>query len=124
MAREHAWSGGGMQDQGVCMAGACMVGGMHGQGGMCGWGHVWPGGMHGMWSGGHMVGGGHAWWGHTWQERRPLQQTVRILLECILVEVYFNFRNGFKNILLTRNHSHFYNTMHKLDFFNVNKIEF
>ena len=23
--------------------------------------------------------------GHTWQERRPLQRTVRILLECILI---------------------------------------
>ena len=40
-------------------------------GGICG------GGMHGRLS---CVAG------HVWQERRPLQQTVRILLECILVK--------------------------------------
>ena len=39
-------------------------------------GHTWQGGMH---------GGGHAWWGRAWQERQPLQRTVHILLECILV---------------------------------------
>ena len=75
---------GGPAWQGACMAmhghgwqGACVVGGMHGGG------HAWQGacvvgGMH---------GGGHAWqgWGHVWQERWPLQQTVHILLECILV---------------------------------------
>ena len=48
--------------------------------------HMWQGGLHGR---------GCAWWehawqggvwqvGHAWQERRPLQQMVRILLECIL----------------------------------------
>ena len=47
---------------------------------LCGGGHVWQGvcmagGMHGR----GVVGG------HAWQERRPLQQTVSILLECILV---------------------------------------
>ena len=32
--------------------------------------------------------GGHSWQGeHAWQERRPLQQTVCILLECILVNL-------------------------------------
>ena len=54
---------------GSCMAGdgRCMAGGMHGGGGMCG-------------------GGGGAW-----QERRPLQRMVRILLECIIVRtVKFN----------------------------------
>ena len=67
--------------------GTCMVGGMHGQGhvwqgscmtaGVCGRVYVWWGGMHDR---------GHAWQGgHVWQERRPLYQTVRILLECILV---------------------------------------
>ena len=44
--------------------------------------------------GGHAWQGGHAWGvrdrgmcggGRAWQERRPLQRTVRILLECILV---------------------------------------
>ena len=34
-------------------------------------GCAWQGGMH---------------WGHAWQERQPLQWTVRILLECILVQ--------------------------------------
>ena len=34
-----------------------------------------------------MLGRGCAWQGRgrAWQERRPLQRTVRILLECILV---------------------------------------
>ena len=47
-------------------------------------GHAWPRGMRGE--------RGHAWQreacvagGHAWQERRPLQRSVRILLECILV---------------------------------------
>ena len=47
----------------VCGKGACMAEGM------CG------GGMHGG--------------GHVWQERWPLQWTVRILLECILVMSLF-----------------------------------
>ena len=35
-------------------------------------------------------GGGHAWQGGcAWQERRPLQRTVRTLLECILVILVF-----------------------------------
>ena len=34
---------------------------------------------------GHAWQGGVWWGGHAWQERRPLQRTVRILLECILV---------------------------------------
>ena len=65
-------------------------------GGVCGGGHVWQG---------VCMAGGHAWWGgacvargscvarracmagggRAWQQRLPLQQTVRILLECILV---------------------------------------
>ena len=52
--------------QGACVAGMCV----HGEGHVW-WGHAWQ--------------GGHAWWGHAWQERQPLQQTLRILLECILV---------------------------------------
>ena len=57
-----------MCGRGACVAGvcawqwACVAGDMH-DGGICGGG-----------------GGGHAW-----QERQPLQQTVHILLECILV---------------------------------------
>ena len=40
------------------------------------------------------IAGRHAWWGgfrcgsgggHAWEERRPLQRSVRILQECILV---------------------------------------
>ena len=55
MAGRHAWQG------------MCMAGGVHGRV------HAYHGGLHG-------VGGGlHG------KERRPLQRTVRILLECILV---------------------------------------
>ena len=62
---------------GACVAGgsvhaqgACMARGVHGRG------HVWQG----------ACGRGHAW-----QERWSLQWTVRILLECILVENLFIF---------------------------------
>ena len=66
--------------------GACMAGGMHGRG-MRDRGHAW----WGVCMAGDMCGGGCAWQGGVWgrgragQERRPLQRTVRILLECILV---------------------------------------
>ena len=63
---EHAW-------QGACVAGACMVG-------VCMAGGVHGGGMHG---GGVRGSGGEG--GRAWQDRRPLQWAVRILLECILV---------------------------------------
>ena len=53
------------------MAGACMAGMCVG-GGMCSRGACMAGAC--------VVGGGRAW-----QERRPLQRTVRILLECIVV---------------------------------------
>ena len=66
-----------------------MVGGCAWQGDMCGGGacggvsrHAWWGVMHGRgcaWPGACMVDVGR-----TWQERRPLQWAVRILLECIL----------------------------------------
>ena len=56
---------GGCAWQGACMAGAMHHGGMHGGG---------------AWQGTCMAGGGFAY-----RERRPLQRTVRILLECILV---------------------------------------
>ena len=56
---------------------------VHGEGGMCGEGGLSEGGV---------CGRGHVWqWGrggHAWQERRPLQRTVCILLECILVNSY------------------------------------
>ena len=54
---------------------------MRGEGGVRGkgWGHVWQ-------RGGQCVEVRRcAWWGCVWYERRPLQQTVHILLECILV---------------------------------------
>ena len=57
---------------GMCGRGLCMVGVD-----MCGRGNAWQGGM---------CGSGHAWQeGCVWQERRRLQRTVRILLECFLV---------------------------------------
>ena len=63
---------GDMHGRGHVWQGACMVRGVHGMGGICGRG------MHSR---------GHAWLGggRAWQERRPLQRTVCILLECILV---------------------------------------
>ena len=71
---------------------------MHGRGGVCGRGDVhggggghvwqvgdaWQGGMYG--GGGGEWQGGHAWWcGGMHGMRWPLQLTVSILLECILV---------------------------------------
>ena len=73
--------------------GACVVGsmcgreGVHGGGvmggicrGMCVVGGMRGGEVQGVCGRGACVAGGHAW-----QERRPLQRVVRILLECILV---------------------------------------
>ena len=59
-----------------------MAGGMHGRG------HLWQGGVSGR--GACMAGGGVRARGHACrrsvvQERKPLKQVVRILLECILV---------------------------------------
>ena len=107
--RGHAW-------QGVCMAGDVHGVGheRQGVGVMCGGGCVWQGGgicsagMHGRgcaWQGGVHGGGGMCGRevcvagraclaggpgreGCAWQERRPLQRIVRILLECILVDLY------------------------------------
>ena len=84
----HGKGGGMCGEGGVWQSGVCVVGGMHGRG------HVWQGacmvrGVHGM---GGICGRGmhsrgmHGWGGgRAWQERRPLQRTVCILLECILV---------------------------------------
>ena len=67
---------GGLHGRGHAWQGVCMAGGMRGRvcvaGGMCG----------GVWGGRGMCGRGG---GCAWQERRPLQWTVRILLERILV---------------------------------------
>ena len=98
----------------ACMVGACMAGRHAWQGGMRGRGCTWWGGMHGRgyaWQGACIVGrcggcvhvrdacvvggacmagtcmaaGVHGGGGRAWVERRPLQRTVLILLECILV---------------------------------------
>ena len=105
MAGGHVWQGacmaGGMHGrgyvwQGACVAGCVCVGGMCGRGGMHGrgvcmaGGYAWQGGMHGGHAWGACMAGRHVWQGvcmagGAWQERQPLQQVVRILLECILV---------------------------------------
>ena len=94
----HAWQGvcgkGACVTRGVHGREACMVGGMHDRRacmarGVHGRGHEWwgacmVGSVHGWgacMAGGHALRGG----GHAWQERQPLQWTVRILLEYILV---------------------------------------
>ena len=102
----------------VCMAGACVTGGMCGRGtcmagGMHGGGHAWWGvvcmaGRGCAWQAGGMHGGGHAWQGgmhgrgvcmaggHAWQGGMHgggvygRYYEIRILLECILIcEVKF-----------------------------------
>ena len=116
----HAWRRGVCVVKEVCMAKGkmCGEGGMHGKegvygrvcreaiygskpwthqngGGVCmvegvrGRGHAWQG-AHGE-GGVHGKAGGRVAGGCTWQERRPLQRTVRILLECILVLMDFWF---------------------------------
>ena len=96
--RGHAWQGvyvvEGMHGRGVHGGGMCGSGG-----GMCGDGGSMCGGMHGRglcmvvesmhgrgcaWQQGTCVAGGACV-----QERWPLKQAVRILLECILVDQYF-----------------------------------
>ena len=54
-------------------------GGMHGRGVMRGRGGACVA-LGGVWQGGCMAGG------DAWQERRPLQRAVHILLECFLVD--------------------------------------
>ena len=80
----HAWQGvavgvaggmaRGMHGRGCAWRGACVAGGVCGR-----QGHVWQGDMCGK---GCVC---------AWQERRPLQRTVRTLLECILVVHFFFF---------------------------------
>ena len=54
--------------------------------------------------------------GHVWQERRPLQRTVRILLECILVVKKFLPNHSFicqtDTSIETRKHSSRMRTAH------------
>ena len=64
--RGYVWQG-GLRGRGACITGKEVCGrGL----GVCGRGHVWQGGL-------------------AWQERRPLQRAVRILLECILIVLLF-----------------------------------
>ena len=81
----HSVHGRGMHARGdvhvgVCVHawGTCVVGGVHARGCAC-LGGAWQGSMGG--GGVHGQGGGEC----AWQERRPLQRCVRILMECILV---------------------------------------
>ena len=89
--------------------GICGARGVRGRGHMV-WGHVWQGlGMHG---GGACMAGGHVW-----QERWPLQRTVRILLECIIVKTYhqtskfffffFSFCNALTRIPMNKQNTEF-----------------
>ena len=74
----HVWQRGTMRGEGAYMAkGVCIARGHAWWGGSC-----VVGGLCG--TGACMAGGVCAW-----QERRPLQLTVRILLECILVVTVF-----------------------------------
>ena len=80
------WQG-SMRGRLACMVGGgtCMAGGCAWQGCVCGRGHVWQGGVHGHRGvhgrGACVAGGVHGGEGGVWQERRPLQWVVRILLE-------------------------------------------
>ena len=83
--------GGGGHVWGMCGRGACMAGGVHGRG------HAWQGACMAGWcvvvGGMHGRGHAHAWWGACMaggvciRGVRPLQQTVRILLEYFFVDV-------------------------------------
>ena len=73
------------------MAGACMVEGHGGQGVYMAEGMHGGGGMHGRGAcvAGGMRGRGHAWRSCYMAGEMALQQTVRMLLECILVSIIF-----------------------------------
>ena len=86
MARGHVWGG--------CMAGVCMVGGM------CGQGACMAGGMHGRGKcmAGGVHGGGVVHATHAPQQILRLRHmvnewTVRILLECILVNLTIQYKS-------------------------------
>ena len=75
VAAGHAWQGWRVWQGGICGRGCAW------RGSMCGRGTCVAGGGR-VWQGACMAGG---MCGRVWQERRPLQRTVRILLECIIV---------------------------------------
>ena len=82
----------------ACVKNSVHRGRVHGKG-EC----AWQGDMHSR---------GHAWWGAcvaggvhdggvcAWQERRPLQQMVRILLECILVVIGIMFMTRCEELIV------------------------
>ena len=75
---------GEMRCRGACMAGVCVCvwqGACVAEGACMAKGHAWQGVC--------VAGGVCGQGGHAWQERRPLQQTVRILVEYILLVPYF-----------------------------------
>ena len=79
----------------ACMVGVCMTGGVHGKGGVLA--NMAKGACMAKGGGACMVkgacvakGGTHGKGGHAWQERRPLQQALHILLGCILVIICDN----------------------------------
>ena len=76
----RAWQGACMAG-GMCGRGVCMAGGMHGRG------HEWQGVVHGR-----------------RQERWPLQRTVRILLECILVKCAKGLNQKYSTFLILNNY--------------------
>ena len=93
VAGGHAWWG-------ACVVGACVVGGVHGRGGVHGGGRAWQGGgIHGNWTSlnMHLVLVTVA---DPWGDMAPLcpqqilrdtvnERAVRILLECILVLILY-----------------------------------
>ena len=101
----------------ACVAeGVYMAGGhVWREGGMHGWGHVWPGGMYGWghaWLGSAWLGGMHGWgggmcgWGCAWLRGMHAPQqilqlwhmvnelAVCILLECILASANFEISDS------------------------------
>ena len=97
---------GGMHGGGVSISGSCMAG-RHAWQGECAWqGACVAGGVHGREA--CMAGGGEP----AWQERRPLQRMVRILLECFLflmmihscgLDCFITYRTCFSSFLPSAN---------------------
>ena len=98
--------GGGLHGRGACVARWRHVwhdGGMCGKTGACvaRQGHVWPDGGH-VWQGG-MYGRGACVAGRSARQKRwPLQRTVRILLECILVDIIMKTNTAVFVFILNR----------------------
>ena len=64
-------------------------------------GHAWQKGEGMRGKGGlYMVKGACMAEGHPWQDRQPLQRTVRILLECILVSYLIDIEACNSNVMI------------------------